>query len=213
MANRWSDIVLRLGHVSALRVVAWLGYPVNDPSEPAPIETFDEALRVDLFNPASEPTLTNLAEIRVAIQGFKVGKAPCPNGVLIRALKHLPQLALSLLAEIATQSCAFITSHHMGTLQPDLRLEMRERRGATVIPSSISMLDTIRMLYENTLLARILSEVRGRGPLRDKQFGFRPKHSTSLLFACLVQSVTRNFGDNRLTVVLFLCVAKKFDTV
>ena len=44
--------------------------------------------------------------------------------------------------------------------------------------------------------------------MRDEQFGFRPRHSTSLQLARLVERITRNFGDNRLTGV-----AKAFDTV
>jgi hypothetical protein len=49
--------------------------------------------------------------------------------------------------------------------------------------------------------------------MRDEQFGFRPKHSTSLQLACLVERVTRNFGEKRLTDAVFLYVAKTFDTV
>jgi hypothetical protein len=52
-----------------------------------------------------------------------------------------------------------------------------------VLPASyrrISLLDTIGKLFEKILLARILHEVSERGLVRDEQFGFRPKHSTSL---------------------------------
>ena len=42
--------------------------------------------------------------------------------------------------------------------------------------------------------------------------GFRPRHSTSLQLACLVERITRNFGEKRLTGVVFLEVAKAFDT-
>jgi hypothetical protein len=84
------------------------------------------------------------------------------------------------------------------------------------LPSSyrpISLLDTIGKLFEKILLARILKEVSERGLLRDEQFGFRPIHSTSLQLAHLVQRVSRNFGEKRLTGAVFLDVAKAFDTV
>jgi hypothetical protein len=84
------------------------------------------------------------------------------------------------------------------------------------LPSSyrpISLLGTIGKLFEKILLARILHEVNVRGPLRDEQFGFRPKHSTSLQLARLVERITRNFGEKRLTCAVFLDVAKAFDTV
>jgi retron-type reverse transcriptase len=49
--------------------------------------------------------------------------------------------------------------------------------------------------------------------MRDEQFGFRPKHSTSLQLARLVERITRNFGEKRLTGAVFLDVAKAFNTV
>jgi hypothetical protein len=49
--------------------------------------------------------------------------------------------------------------------------------------------------------------------LRDEQFGFRPKHSTSLHLARFVERITRNFGEKRLTVAVFLGVVKALDTV
>ena len=77
----------------------------------------------------------------------------------------------------------------------------------------ISLLGTIGKLFEKILLSRILSEISGCRLLRDDQFGFRPKHSTSLQLALLVQRVTRNFGKKRLTGADFLDLAKAFDTV
>jgi hypothetical protein len=84
------------------------------------------------------------------------------------------------------------------------------------LPSSyrpISLLDTIGKIFEKILLSRILHEVGERGLLRDEQFVFRPRHSTSLQLARLFERITRNFGDRRLTDTVFLDVAKPFDTV
>jgi hypothetical protein len=63
------------------------------------------------------------------------------------------------------------------------------------------------------LLSRILSEVSGSWLLRHEQFGFRPKHSTSVQLARLFKRVTRNFGEKRLKGASFLDVAQVFDTV
>jgi hypothetical protein len=49
--------------------------------------------------------------------------------------------------------------------------------------------------------------------MRDEQFGFRPRHSTSLQLNCLVEIITWNFGEKRLTGAVFLDVTKAFDTV
>ena len=79
------------------------------------------------------------------------------------------------------------------------------------LPSSyrpISLLDSIGKLFEKIVLARILHEVSERGLMRDEQFGFRPRHSTSLQLARLVERRTRNFGKKRLTGAVFLDVEK-----
>ena len=84
------------------------------------------------------------------------------------------------------------------------------------LPSSfrpISLLDTIGKLFEKIILARILHEVSVRGLMRYEQFGFRPRQSTSLQLARLVERITRNFGAKRLTGAVFLDMAKAFDTV
>ena len=49
--------------------------------------------------------------------------------------------------------------------------------------------------------------------LRDEQFGFRHKHSTSLQLTRLVERITRNFGEKSLTGAVFLHVFEAFDTV
>jgi uncharacterized membrane protein len=64
-------------------------------------------------------------------------------------------------------------------------------------------------MFEKMLLARILHEVSERRLLRDELFG----HRTSLQLTRLVERITRNFGEKRLTGAVFLDVAKAFDTV
>jgi hypothetical protein len=49
--------------------------------------------------------------------------------------------------------------------------------------------------------------------MHDEQFGFRPKHSTSLQLAFIVERITRNFGEKRLTGAVYLGVANAFDTI
>jgi hypothetical protein len=73
---------------------------VNDPSDPVVIEKVTEALQAYYYASASEPKLTNPMEVEDAIRGLKVGKAPGPSGLPNRALKHLPQRAISLLVAL-----------------------------------------------------------------------------------------------------------------
>jgi len=84
------------------------------------------------------------------------------------------------------------------------------------LPSSyrpISLVDAIGKLFEKILLARFLHEVSERGLMRDEQLGFRPRYSTSLQLARLVERIIRNFCEKRLTGAVFLELSKAFDTV
>jgi hypothetical protein len=173
-----------------------------------------EALQVYSYEPASEPRLTNPAEVQDAIRGLKVSKAPGPNGIPNRALKHLPQRAVSLFAAIFN---AALLAQYFPSVRKHARIVSILKPGKDpALHSSyrpICLLETIGTLFENMLLSRILSEVSGRGLLRDEQFRFRPKHSTTLQLARLVERVTRNFGEKRLTCAVILDVAKALDTI
>jgi hypothetical protein len=74
--------------------------PVNGPSDPAVIETVDEALRAYYFTTASEPKLSNPVQLQDVIRGLKVDRAPGPNGIPIRALMHPTQRA-RILSEVS----------------------------------------------------------------------------------------------------------------
>jgi hypothetical protein len=164
--------------------------------------------------PASEPKLTNPEEVQEAIRGVKFSKSPGLNGIPNRALKHLPQRAVNLLFLIFN---TILVTHHFPTAWKHARVFSILKPGKDpALPSSyrpISLLDTIGKLFEKILLARILYEVNVRGLMRNEQFGFRPKQSTSLQLALFVERIARNFGEKRLTGAGFLDMAKAFDTV
>jgi len=82
---------------------------VTDPSFPSVIEMVDVALRSHLISPASEPRLTNREEVQEAIRGLEVNKAPGPDGIPKRALKHPTQRAVSLLVLLFN---AILITHH-----------------------------------------------------------------------------------------------------
>jgi hypothetical protein len=137
---------------------------VTDPPVPAVIEMVDLALRYYLMTPASEPKLTNPEEFQEAIRVLEVSKAPDPNGIPNRALKHLPQRAVTLLVLIFN---AILVTHHFPTAWKHARVISILKPGKNpALPSSyrpISLLDTIGKLFEKILLSRILYEVNVRG--------------------------------------------------
>ena len=188
--------------------------PVTGPSVPAVIEMVDVTLRTYFLTPASEPKLTIPEKVREAIRGLKASKAPCPNGIPSRVLKHLQQRAISLLVQIFN---AILLTQQFPTAWKHARVISILKPGKDpTLPSfyrTISLLDTIGNLFEKILLARILHEVSDSGLMRDEQFEFRLRHSTSLQLARLFERIIRNFGEKRLTGAVFLDVAKAFDIV
>ena len=143
-----------------------------------------------------EPQLTTPDEVHEAIKGLKVSKAPGPNGFTNRALKHLPKRAVSFLAHIL--NAVFRIHHFPQTWKHARMISILNPGKDPALPSSyrpISLWDTIGKLFEKILLARILYVVKKRRQLRDEQFGFRPRHSTSLELGRLVEKITTNFGE------------------
>ena len=118
--------------------------------------------------------------------GLKVNKAPSPNGIPNRALKYLAQRVVSHMVQIFN---SVLLTHHFPSVWKHARVISVLKPGKDeALPSScrlISLLDTTGKLFEKILLARILHVVRERGLMRDEQFGFRPRHSTSLQLARL----------------------------
>ena len=174
----------------------------------------DVALRSYCLTPATKAKLINPEEVHEAIRGLKVSKDPGPIGIPNRALKHLPQLAIFLLAQIFT---IVLRTHPFSQVWKYARVISILKPGKDPAPPSsyrsISILDTIGKLFEKILLGRIFNAVSERRLMREEQFGLRPWHSTSLQMARLVERITRNFGEKRLTGTVFLDVAKAFDTV
>jgi hypothetical protein len=159
--------------------------PVTDPSAAVVIEMVDVALRSYFLTPASEPKLTNPDEVHEAIKGLKVRKALGPNGIPNRALKHFPQRAVSLLAQIFS---VVLRTHYFPQEWKQARVIsiLKPGKDPALRSSyrSISLLDTIGKLFKKNLLTR----------MRDEQFGFRPRHSTSLKLSRLVKDKRGTLG-------------------
>jgi hypothetical protein len=67
----------------------------------------------------------------------------------------------------------------------------------------INLLDTVGKLFDKILFTWVLREVNERGLLHDKQFGFRPRLTTTLQPARIVERVHRNFDERKLTGAVF----------
>jgi hypothetical protein len=154
--------------------------PVDEPSNPAVIEMVDEAMRTNVYALAREQMLTDPLKVLQASKALKGSKTPKPNGTPNRVLRHLSKRAI-VLTEVfnAELPPAEKNGRVVSTLIPG-------RNSALSSYKPVSLIDTDGKLSEKILLTA-MRKVNERGPLRDQQFGFRSRHSTSLQLARLVE--------------------------
>jgi hypothetical protein len=97
---------------------------------------------------------------------LKASKSRDPNGIANRALKHLSQRAIPILAQIFN---AILLTHHFPTVWTQARLISDLKPGKDPeLPSTyrpIILLYTIDKLFENFLLNRMLHKILERGPM------------------------------------------------
>jgi hypothetical protein len=113
-----------------------------------------------------------------------------------QALKYLSQRMVILL--VALYNAIFRTQYFPPVWKQARVISILKPGKDPALPSSyrpISLLDTVGKVFETILLSRILSEVSGRGLLRDEQFGFRPIQNTSLKIAPLIEKFSRKHGE------------------
>jgi hypothetical protein len=150
------------------------------------------------------------SEVQEVIKGLKVGKAPGPNGVPNRALRHLPKRAITFIMKLF--NAVLCRQYFPPSWKHACVISILKPGKDPTLPSSyrpISLLDTVGKLFEMILLTRIFREVNERRLLCDRQF--RPRDSMALQLDHLVERVSRNFDGRRLTGAIFLDVAKAFE--
>jgi hypothetical protein len=77
----------------------------------------------------------------------------------------------------------------------DLHSETRKGPGTAFVLSTHKFLEKAGKVSTKMLLAMVLIEASRRGLLRDEQFCFKPRHSTSLQLARLFERVSKNIGE------------------
>ena len=143
-------------------------------------------MRAYSFAPARQPNLSNTTVVQDAIRCLKFGKASGTNGIPNRPLKHPPLNVVSLLVllfnaifRIQLFPSSWKNARVCSTLKPG------ENPALPLSYRPICLLDTIGKLLE-ILFTGTVCEVSGHGLLRNKPFGFRPKHRSELQLNRLV---------------------------
>jgi hypothetical protein len=117
----------------------------------------------------------------MSIRGIKVGKAPGPNGIPNRVLRHRQKHLIIFPTKVFN---AVLRRQYVPLAWKHARMISRLKPGMdTTLPLSyrpINLLDTVGKLFAKILLSRFLQKINERGLLRDEQFRFRPRHSTTM---------------------------------
>jgi hypothetical protein len=171
---------------------------------------FIESVDVD-FPKAEEVTMD---ELKFEISRLKTRKAPGDDGMSSIVIKNLPSTALQYLVEIFNACLRigfFPSAWKIGKIFPIAKPGKEASSPANYRP--ITLLPIVGKIFEKTILSRILEFTEDNQILRDQQFGFRARHSTTQQIMRIVETVSLRFNQNKSTAMTLLDIEKAFDAV
>ena len=188
----------------------------NPPGHNSP--NIDEPVR-SYFEQVTPPQcpITDLctpAELITILKALKLRKAPGHDGISKRVIQELPPLAHMRLLSIIN---AALTSNYFPLSWKKARVIALLKPGKPPRdPSSyrpISLLNVWAKVFEKIILARLQSHVDANKLIPDVQYGFVKHTSTEHQLLRLSNKITRGFNTRCGTAVVFLDIARAFDTV
>ncbi|GJQ65109.1 hypothetical protein Trydic_g7254 [Trypoxylus dichotomus] len=157
---------------------------------------------------------TSPEEVIAIVKSFRPTKAPGPDGVTYRVLKHAPKKFVMHMTNICN---AMLRLRHFPSQWKLADVVMIPKPGQSHNwPQNyrpISLLPVMSKIADRIILARLREETDDLDVIPDCQFGFRREHSTTHQVLRLVEHIKEGFNRRECTGAVFLDVAKAFDKV
>jgi hypothetical protein len=173
---------------------------------------------IDFVNGAEadipESEKISCGEVRAEVEALKTRKAPGHDDILNCVLKNLPFFALEFLTNIynaCLRASYFPLAWKIGKVVAIPKPGKKHNLPRNYRP--ITLLPTIGKVFEKLILNRLLEVEAEKRILKDQQFGFRSKHSTTQQIIRIVETATLRFSENKSTAMVMLDVEKAFDSV
>jgi len=127
---------------------------------------------------------------------------------LLKELNSVINVPLSILINKSMQQGIFPDKLKIAKIIPIFKSKDKEQFNNY---RPISLLSSISKMYEKIVYKRLYKFIEPN--LYDRQFGFRPKRSTTQAIIELCTDIINSFENNQITMATFLDLSKAFDTI
>lgn len=149
-------------------------------------------------------------EVWNIIKKLSPSKAPGHDQITNKALKHLPQSASTVIANIFT-ACLRL-SYFPKSWKRAVIIMIPKPKKDHMIPNNhrpISLLTSLSKIFEKLILTRLKLHISHR----HEQHAFRSGHSTTTQLITLIDDLSSNNANRIKTAAIFLDIEKAFDRV
>jgi Reverse transcriptase (RNA-dependent DNA polymerase) len=157
---------------------------------------------------------TTPEEVKTLISRLKIKTASGYDDISNRLLKNIPDSAVTFLSNIfnaCLQLGYFPLEWKIGKIIPIAKPGKDHSLPSSYRP--ITLLPGTGKVFEKIVLTRLLDHENEQPILKNQQFGFRARHSTTLQVLRITETISLRFNENKSTAMTLLDIEKAFDSV